>query len=121
MARNRDGTDTTLRDTRPQAGQESSGPLAAPPRFADLETERTFWDEHDTGEMSGFGSVPDQGSPAEGLAHVLSVRFDRATFRALAAAAQRVGVGPSTLLRMWAIDRLRPAAGAPPAGQSAPR
>jgi hypothetical protein len=89
-----------------QAGPDLD-PKEAPGKFADIEAERTFWDKHDTGQLANFRPVQDEGSPTEGLSHVLSVRLDRQSFRALAAAARRVGVGPSTLLRMWALERLR--------------
>jgi hypothetical protein len=82
-------------------------PIEAPSDFPDTDAERRFWDTQDTGRLAGFHAVEDEGSPTEGLSHVLSVRLDRQSFRALAAAARRVGVGPSTLLRMWALERLR--------------
>ena len=89
-----------------QAGPEV-GAMEAPSEFADIDSERSFWDKQDTGRLAGFHAVEDEGSPTDGLSHILSVRLDRQSFRALAAAARHVGVGPSTLLRMWALERLR--------------
>ena len=82
-------------------------PMRAPGESADIDADRTFWDKHDTGRLAEFRSVQDEGSPTEGLSHVLSVRLDRQSFHALAAAARRMGIGPSTLLRIWALERLR--------------
>ena len=40
------------------------------------------------------------------LSHILAVRLDARTIDRLATLARRKGIGPSTLARMWLLERL---------------
>lgn len=76
------------------------------PEFASREEEAAFWDTHD------FSEFADELTPvkvrfAKRLSQGMAVRFDEETLEALRAQARRRGIGPTTLIRMWVIERLR--------------
>lgn len=76
------------------------------PEFASREEEAEFWDNHD------FSEFEDELTPvkvrfAKRLSQGLAVRFDEETLEALRTQARRKGIGPTTLVRMWVIERLR--------------
>ena len=75
------------------------------PRFKTLEEEAQFWETHDTTEFEDeFVEV--ELKVARPLIHTLVVRLDARTIDRLAAAARKKGLGPSTLARMWLLERL---------------
>ncbi len=76
------------------------------PKFASLEEEREFWDTHD---MSDYW---DQLKPvklkfAKNLSQGITIRFDPETLRELRTYAHMMGIGPTTLVRMWILERLQ--------------
>lgn len=75
------------------------------PRFKSLEEEAQFWDTHSTTEFEDeFTEV--KMDVARPLIHTLAVRLDARTIDRLAAVARKKGIGPSTLARMWLLERL---------------
>ncbi len=75
------------------------------PAFARREEEARFWDTHDTAEFE------DEFEPidvrfANNLSQGITVRFTPETLETLRATAQRKGIGPTTLARMWILERL---------------
>jgi hypothetical protein len=75
------------------------------PRFKSIEEEANFWDTHDTTEFEDeFVEVKLQ--VARPLGHILAVRMDAETIDRLAAVGRKKGIGPSTLARMWLLERL---------------
>ncbi|MCE7939329.1 MAG: hypothetical protein DYG90_12250 [Chloroflexi bacterium CFX6] len=76
------------------------------PEFASREEEAEFWDNHDFSEFEDeLKSVKVRF--AKRLSQGLAVRFDEETLEALRTQAKRKGIGPTTLVRMWVIERLR--------------
>lgn len=76
------------------------------PEFASREEEAAFWDSHD------FSEFEDELTPvkvrfAKRLSQGVAVRFDEETLEALRIQARRKGIGPTTLIRMWVIERLQ--------------
>jgi hypothetical protein len=76
------------------------------PAFNTIEEEAAFWDTHDTTEF------PDEFEPVEltvgsDLAEKLTLRLDKTDRAALARRARQLGIGPSTLARMWIKKQLR--------------
>jgi predicted DNA binding CopG/RHH family protein len=70
------------------------------------EEEAEFWDTHD------FSEFEDELTPvkvrfSKRLSQGLAVRFDEETLEALRNEARRKGIGPTTLIRMRVIERLR--------------
>ncbi len=75
------------------------------PRFKSLEEEANFWETHDTTEFEDeFEEV--EIKVARPLQHILAVRLDAKTIDRLAVTGRRKGIGPSTLARMWLLERL---------------
>ncbi len=75
------------------------------PRFKSLDEEAEFWETHSTTEFEDeFVEV--NLEVARPLIHTLAVRMDARTIDRLAAVARKKGLGPSTLARMWLLDRL---------------
>ncbi|MGI8403503.1 MAG: CopG family antitoxin [Thermomicrobiales bacterium] len=76
------------------------------PEFKSIQEEAEFWDTHDFTDFTDFSeSVPITVSP--NLTSVLTIRIDGDDFDQLAERAQELGIGASTLARMWIRERLR--------------
>lgn len=76
------------------------------PEFSSREQEAEFWDTHD------FADYWDELKPAKvrfsrNLSEGLCIRLDRETLATLRAKAREQGIGPTTLVRMWILERLR--------------
>jgi CopG antitoxin of type II toxin-antitoxin system len=73
--------------------------------FATVEEEADFWDSHsvveaiETGTLVGF-------RPAK-KTNTLTVRFEPADLQQIRDEANQLGVGPTTLVRMWVREHLR--------------
>ena len=75
------------------------------PRFKNQEEEAEFWATHSTTEFEDeFEEV--QVKVARPLSHILAVRLDARTIDRLAEVGRAKGLGPSTLTRMWLLERL---------------
>ena len=76
------------------------------PEFANYREEAEFWDTHD------FTEFDDETRPVEvkfskHLSKTIQVRIAPDVHAQLEEEANRVGVGTSTLARMWILERLR--------------
>jgi len=75
------------------------------PQFKNLDEEAEFWETHSTTEFEDeFEEV--KLKVARPLGHILAVRLDARTIDRLAEAGRAKGLGPSTLARMWLLERL---------------
>jgi hypothetical protein len=77
------------------------------PSFANRDEEAAFWDTHDVTEFVGKELTPVEVEIGGDLAERLTVRLDRDDRDELARRARAMGVGPSTLARIWLKERLR--------------
>jgi len=76
------------------------------PGFASVQEEARFWQVHSPlGYRSAFRE--ELAEPSGQLETVLAVRFDRETVALLRKAARAQGIGATTLLRLWTIERLK--------------
>jgi hypothetical protein len=79
------------------------------PHFNSVEEAAEFWDTHDSSDFADeFEDVSNvkfvvRRSP---VTKALSVRVDEVTFAELVERARQQGIGPSTLIRMWILERL---------------
>ena len=76
------------------------------PAFANRREEAEFWDTHD------FGDYWDETEPVDvtfskNLSENLTVRLSPQALRLLRQQAGQIGVGPSTLARIWILQHLR--------------
>jgi predicted HicB family RNase H-like nuclease len=80
------------------------------PQFNSREEEAAWWDSHDVTDYLDE-LRPVRVRSARNLSEGLTVRLDPETMRALREQARRQGLGPTTLIRMWVMERLRAEAG----------
>jgi hypothetical protein len=73
--------------------------------FASLEEEAEFWDTHSVSEYWDQ-LEPVKVKASKNLSKGITVRFDEKTLGELRECAQKKGVGPTTVVRMWILERL---------------
>ena len=73
------------------------------PEFGSIQEEAEFWDTHDT---TDYEWRPVKVRFNKNLSQGITVRFDPATLEELRAVAHSRGIGPTTLVRMWLLERL---------------
>ena len=75
------------------------------PSFNSIEEEAEFWDTHDVTDY--LDELEVVATPAKsGLPHRLTLRLEQADRIELDHLARSIGVGPSTLARIWIKERL---------------
>ena len=75
------------------------------PKFASREEEAAWFDTHDMADFQDeFKTVPARF--ATNLSRGITIRFDDETLETLRREAKRKGLGPTTLARMWIMERL---------------
>ena len=78
------------------------------PEFKSREEEAEFWDTHDLADYwDGFKPV--RVRFAKNLSQGITIRFDPDTLERLRQEASKKGIGPTTLARMWILERLQSA------------
>jgi predicted DNA binding CopG/RHH family protein len=76
------------------------------PEFATLEEEAAFWDTHSTADYEHeFRLV--RARFAMRLSTGVTIRLDPETLEQLRTMAHERGIGPTTLIRMWVLERLK--------------
>lgn len=80
------------------------------PRFQSVEEEAAFWDTHSPLDYPDEFQKVDEPKVDQAfdrpLRHLLGVRLDTATLTSLGEIARAKGIGPSTLARIWIMERL---------------
>lgn len=76
------------------------------PAFNDIEEEAEFWDTHDLTQFDGVELQRVEVNISPDLRDRITVRLEPADREQLARAARSMGVGPSTLARIWLKERL---------------
>lgn len=95
------------KDNKIKIKQVKKGGIDPIPPFKTLEEEANFWDTH-----SLVDKIDDEtlvGFHIANKSRTLTVRFDEKLLQALKREAFKIGIGPTTLLRMWATEKLRTA------------
>ena len=78
------------------------------PVFKSIEEEAVFWDTHSVLDyLENFGTPQFVSKKAQ--TQGITVRFEQETLSQLRACAKEQGIGPTTLMRMWVLERLREA------------
>lgn len=79
------------------------------PPFRTLDEEAEFWDTHDTSLLFKNPNTPLSRLPLieEEKKEVLTVRLQKSVKKKLEKVARAKGINPSTLSRMWLIERLQ--------------
>lgn len=76
------------------------------PEFKSREEEADFWDTHDTADFEAEFRPVDVRF-ARKLSAGLTIRLDIQTLSELRRRAHAKGLGPTTLARMWVLERLQ--------------
>ena len=76
------------------------------PQFASIEEEAEFWDTHDTTDYEDEFK-PVKLRVAKNLSEGITIRLDPDTLDQLRSRAHDQGIGPTTLARMWILERLK--------------
>ena len=74
------------------------------PRFKSYEEEADFWDTHSPLDFGTWKEV--KLKIAKPLEHILGVRLDAKTIDLLTKLGGEMGIGPSTLVRIWVMEKL---------------
>lgn len=76
------------------------------PEFATREEEAAFWDTHDVSDYwDDF--KPARARFAKQLSEGITIRLDPETLARLRSLASEMGIGPTTLARIWILEHLR--------------
>lgn len=76
------------------------------PEFTSREEEAEFWDTHDTTDFEDEFK-PVQVRVAKNLSKGITIRLDPETLSKIRGLAHEKGIGPTTLIRMWILERLK--------------
>jgi predicted DNA binding CopG/RHH family protein len=85
--------------------ERRENPVMPIPPFETIEEEAEFWDTHsavdeiDKGTLLGFHRAKKTGS--------LTIRFPPDDLQRIREKANQLGIGPTTLARMWILEHLR--------------
>jgi predicted DNA binding CopG/RHH family protein len=74
--------------------------------FASIEEEAKFWDTHSTADYEDE-FTPVRVRFGKRLSSGVSIRLDPDTLEKLRTLAQEHGIGRTTLIRMWVLERLK--------------
>jgi predicted DNA binding CopG/RHH family protein len=83
------------------------------PEFASIEEEAAFWDTHSTADYEAE-FTPVHVRFAKRLSTGVTIRLDPDTLERLRTLAHQQGIGPTTLIRMWVLERLTQQEGSSP-------
>lgn len=73
--------------------------------FKSLEEEATFWDTHDA--LDALGKDIKVGVHRALKSNTLTIRFESDDIQKLRGEASHLGIGPTTLARMWIREKLQ--------------
>ena len=76
------------------------------PEFASREEEAKFWDTHDVTDYWDE-LKPVQVRFAKNLSEGVTIRLNPETLKKVRRLAQEKGIGPSVMIRMWVMERLK--------------
>ncbi len=74
------------------------------PPFKTLDEEAKFWDTHSAIDEINEGTTV--GFHHANKTHTITIRFEPKKLQFLREKADRMGVGPTTLARMWIMEKL---------------
>ena len=74
------------------------------PPFKTLEEEANYWDTHDITDDINDGTLV--GFHSANKKKTLTIRFNNKALQSLREQAFKLGIGPSTLARMWLMEKL---------------
>ena len=99
-------TEESAASSKPRGAKDSAGRASRIPTFRNRAEEAEFWDTH------SFADYWDEFEPvkvrfAKKLSEPVTMRLDLTTLEELRARAAAKGIGPTTLIRIWILERLQ--------------
>jgi hypothetical protein len=76
------------------------------PEFHSIEEEAEFWDTHSTADYEDEFK-PARVRFAKNLSEGITIRLDPETLIKIRSLAKEKGIGPTVLIRMWIMERLK--------------
>ncbi len=76
------------------------------PTFANRDEEAKFWETHSIADFKDE-LKPVKARFAKNLSEGITIRFDKDTLNKIRDIANRKGLGPTTLARMWILEHLQ--------------
>ena len=76
------------------------------PNFKNKEDEARFWDTHDITDFLEE-TRPVKVKFAKNLSEGITIRLDSNTLDCIREEAKEKGIGPTTLIRMWILEKLK--------------
>ena len=76
------------------------------PTFATRDEEAKFWETHNIADFSDE-LKPIKARFAKNLSEGITIRFDKQTLNKIRTIANKKGLGPTTLARMWILEHLQ--------------
>lgn len=76
------------------------------PQFQSIAEEAAFWDTHSVADYRDT-MKPVQVHFAKNLSEGITIRLEATTLAELRRYANEQGIGPTTLMRMWILERLK--------------
>ena len=76
------------------------------PKFSSRVEEAEFWDTHDTTDFEDEFHTVDV-KVAKSLSKGITIRLDPDTLERVRELASDKGIGPTTLIRMWVIEKIK--------------
>ena len=93
-----------------RSSQKSQKKLEKPasriPEFKTRQEEADFWDTHSIADYWDE-LKPVKVTFAKNLSEGITIRLDQPTLKAVRAEARAKGLGPTTLIRMWVMERIK--------------
>lgn len=81
-----------------------NGTIKPIPPFKTLEEEARFWDTHSAVDEINKGTTV--GFHQANKTQTITIRFEPKKLQSLREKADKMGVGPTTLARMWIMEKL---------------
>lgn len=99
--------------------EKAPAPKSRIPVFSSIEEEAEFWDTHDVTDYWDE-MKPAKVRFAKNLSQGMTIRLDLDTTIKLRSEAAKKGIGPTTLVRMWVIERLQQERRGKPSSRATP-
>ena len=93
-----------MKESKIKIKKVKQGTISPIPPFKTLEEEANYWDTHsivddiDDGALVGFHQA--------NKSRTLTIRFSNKVLQSLREQAFKLGIGPTTLARMWLMEKL---------------
>lgn len=94
-----------MKEAQAQAKGKVKGKVKIP-KFSSYQEEAEWWDSHDVTQIEGL-EVVEEEIFIRPKKQVVSIRLERGVVEALKRIAKEKGVGHTTLVRMWILEKLK--------------